>query len=58
MSPLPIALLTHPSTSGQLYAGLTNGDVWRSDDYGDNWEKLPFNFSAIRRSLIVLESGK
>lgn len=58
MSPLPISLITHPFTSGLLFAGLTNGDVWRSDDYGDTWVKLPFSFSAIRRSLIVLESGK
>jgi hypothetical protein len=58
MSPMPVTLLTHPSTSGQLYAGLTNGDVWHSADYGDNWQQLPFNFTAIRRSLIVLESGK
>jgi photosystem II stability/assembly factor-like uncharacterized protein len=58
MSSMPIALLTHPSTSGQLYAGLTNGDVWHSDDYGDNWQQLPINFKCLWRSLIVLESGK
>ena len=36
-------------------AGLTNGDVWQSYDFGDTWEKLPFNFSGIWRSLIVLD---
>jgi photosystem II stability/assembly factor-like uncharacterized protein len=55
MSSMPIALRTHPSTSGLLYAGLTNGDVWHSNDYGDTWENLPFNFSGIWRSLIVLD---
>ncbi len=55
MSPMPIALLTHPSSSGLLYAGLTNGDVWQSNDYGDTWEKLPFNLTGIWRSLIVLD---
>ncbi len=55
MSPMPVTLLTHLSTSGQLYAGLTNGDVWHSNDYGDSWQKLPFNFSSIWRSLIVLD---
>jgi hypothetical protein len=58
MRSMPISLLTHPSISGQLYAGLTNGEVWQSSDYGDTWEKLPFNFSGISRSLILLESGK
>lgn len=57
MSSMPIALLTHPTTSGLLYAGLTNGEVWQSSDYGDTWEKLPFKFSGIWRSLILLESG-
>ena len=56
MRSMPISLLTHPSISGQLYAGLTNGEVWQSSDYGDTWEKLPFNFTGIWRSLIVLES--
>jgi hypothetical protein len=55
MSPMPIALVTHSSVPGLLYAGLTNGDVWQSNDYGDSWEKLPFNFSGIWRSLIVLD---
>lgn len=55
---MPIALRTHSSTSGLIYAGLTNGDVWRSNDYGDTWERMSFNFSGIWRSLIVLESGK
>lgn len=57
MSPLPIVLLTLPSAAGQLFAGLTNGDVWHSEDYGDTWSKLPFNLTAIRRSLIILETG-
>jgi photosystem II stability/assembly factor-like uncharacterized protein len=55
MSSMPIVLHTHPSRSGLLYAGLTNGEVWQSNDYGDTWEKLPFKFSSIWRSLVVLE---
>lgn len=57
MSHTPVALLTHPSTPGQLFAGLTNGEVWRSDDYGDNWQKLSFDLPAIQRSLILLPHG-
>jgi hypothetical protein len=55
---MPITLLTHPSTSGVLHAGLTNGEVWHTIDYGDNWQQLPFKFSGIWRSMIVMEAGK
>ena len=46
--PLPVAptaLVTLPNVPGHLYAGLTNGDVWQSADYGDTWEQLPFKFN-------------
>jgi hypothetical protein len=46
------ALLTDPGAPGHLYAGLANGDVWHSADYGDRWVKLPFNLDGIHRSLI------
>jgi hypothetical protein len=42
------ALLTDPSAPGHLYAGTSNGDIWHSLDYGDNWRKLPVNVGAIR----------
>ncbi|MBE7550081.1 MAG: hypothetical protein HS126_03260 [Anaerolineales bacterium] len=55
--PLPVtptALVTLPDAPGHLYAGLTNGDVWHSPDYGDSWEKLPFNLKGICFSLLIL----
>jgi photosystem II stability/assembly factor-like uncharacterized protein len=48
------ALLTDPAAPGHLYAGLANGDVWHSDDYGDTWRKLSFNLGGIHRNLIIL----
>jgi hypothetical protein len=45
-------LLTDPNAPGHLYAGLSNGDVWHSDDYGDSWEQLPVNLGGIHRQLI------
>jgi hypothetical protein len=51
---LPIALVTDPSAPGHLYAGLTYGDVWHSEDYGDTWRKLPFSLGRIWRSMILL----
>lgn len=55
--PLPVtptALVTLRDSPGHLYAGLTNGDVLYSTDYGDSWEKLPFNLKRIRFSLLII----
>jgi photosystem II stability/assembly factor-like uncharacterized protein len=57
LSSMPIALLTSPTEAGQIYAGLTNGEVWHSEDYGDNWQQLPFNLPPIRRSMIMIEAS-
>lgn len=51
---MPIALVTDSAVPGHLYAGLTYGDVWHSTNYGDNWQKLPFNLGRIWRSMIVI----
>ena len=52
------ALLTDPAAPGHLYAGLSNGDVWHTADYGDNWGKLPVNLGGIRRSLLMIGTGR
>jgi hypothetical protein len=48
------ALLTDPNAPGHLYAGLSNGDVWHTADYGDSWQQLPFNLTGIHRTMIAL----
>jgi hypothetical protein len=56
--PLPVAptaLVTLPHAPGHLYAGLTNGDVWHSADYGDTWEQLSFNVQSIWFSMLVIQ---
>jgi len=55
--PLPVtptSLVTLQDSPGHLYAGLTNGEVWHSTDYGDNWEKLPFHLGSIWSSMLIL----
>ena len=55
--PLPVtptALTTVPGAPGHLYAGLYNGHVYHSSDYGDGWSKMPFSFDGIWYSLLVL----
>ncbi len=47
------ALLTDPSAPGHLVAGLSNGDIYHSTDYGDSFHKLPLTLGAIQRSLIM-----
>ena len=47
------ALLTDPQGPGHLYAGLSNGDIWFSEDYGDNWHQLPFSLPTIARAMVM-----
>jgi hypothetical protein len=56
LNSMPYALVTDRSAAGHLYAGLANGDVWFSENYGDHWEKLPFNLGGIHTTLLVFTS--
>ncbi len=51
---MPYALLTDPAAGGYLYAGLSNGDVWQTMDYGDRWERLPCSLGGIHRAMILI----
>ena len=48
------SLITDPEAPGHIYAGMSNGEVWHSDDHGDSWQQLPFNLKGIHRTLILL----
>ena len=50
------SLVTLPGCPGHIYAGLANGDVWHSQDYGDNWVRMPFNLGGIHRQMIVVSA--
>jgi hypothetical protein len=50
----PTALVSVPGDPGALYAGLKNGDVWHTTDYGETWQQLPFNLKGIWFSLLVI----
>lgn len=54
MKQMPVVLATHPKAPGHLYAGVRNGDVWHSVDYGDTWEKLPLNLKSNWLSLLLM----
>lgn len=49
------ALVTDPAASGHLYAGLSNGDIWYTENYGDRWTQLPVSLGSISRSMIMLQ---
>lgn len=51
---MPYALLTDPEAPGHVYAGLSDGEVWHSADYGEGWRRLPFALGAIHRGLVAL----
>lgn len=50
---MPYTLLCDPEAPGDLYAGLRNGDVWFSGDYGVSWEQLPLNLGSIDHTLLI-----
>lgn len=50
---MPYSLVIPPAQPGTLYAGLRNGQIYRSLDLGDHWELLPIRFDGIRRTLLV-----
>lgn len=51
---MPYALLTDREAPGHLYAGLSNGDVWHTTDYGDHWQQLPVNMGTVWPAMIML----
>lgn len=51
---MPYALLTDRAAPGHLYAGLSNGDVWHTTDYGDHWHKLPVNLGSVFTAMVML----
>ena len=53
MGQMPRALVTRPDAPGQLFVGTTYGDVWHTADYGDSWQRLPFDLGG-GLSLLVL----
>jgi len=51
---MPYALLTDPGEPGHIYAGLSNGEVWHSQDLGDSWARMPFTLKRVNRSMIMI----
>lgn len=51
---MPYALITDQSAPGTLYAGLSSGALWMSQNHGDTWQLLPVNLGGIHRSLVSL----
>jgi hypothetical protein len=51
---MPYALLHDHEAPGHLYAGLSNGDVWYTADYGDHWQQLSLNLGTIWTAMIML----
>jgi len=54
LTSMPYALLTDPDAPGHLYAGIGDGQVWHSPDYGESFQRLPVQLSGIHRSMVML----
>lgn len=50
---MPYELHTDPGSPGHLYAGLGDGQIWHTADYGDSWEQLPVGLRGIHRSMVM-----
>jgi len=48
------ALITDAKAPGFLYAGLANGEIWKTENYGDSWERLPFSMGGIHNTMILI----
>jgi photosystem II stability/assembly factor-like uncharacterized protein len=55
MSETPTALLASKAGPGHLYAGTRNGFVFYSENYGQNWQRLPFQLDGIWFNLIGID---
>lgn len=53
MGQMPRTLATRADAPGHLFVGTTYGDVWHTTDYGDSWQRLPFDLGG-GLSLLVL----
>ena len=49
---MPYALITDIDNAGHVYAGMSNGDIWHTRDYGDSWAQLDLNVGGIHRQMI------
>lgn len=53
MGQMPRTLVTRSGSPGHLFVGTTYGHVWHTADYGDTWQRLPFDLGG-GLSLLVL----
>jgi len=51
---MPYALLTDPAAPGHLYAGLSTGEVWFSEDHGDTWRQLDVALGDFFYAMVML----
>lgn len=50
----PYGLLTDVDAPGHIYAVLQNGDIWHSNNHGDEWIQMPLNIGSVwYRAVLV-----
>jgi photosystem II stability/assembly factor-like uncharacterized protein len=54
LNAMPYALLADYTESGHVYAGLSNGEVWHSGDYGEHWHQLAVQLPAVHSMLLLM----
>lgn len=51
---MPYALITDAAAPGHVYAGLANGHVWFTEDYGERWTRLPVELGGVHRAMVMI----
>jgi photosystem II stability/assembly factor-like uncharacterized protein len=51
----PYGLLTDVDAPGHVYTVLQNGDIWLSENYGDEWTQLPVNIGSMWYRAMLLQ---
>ena len=54
LSALPVSLVSDRQQAGHLYAGLSSGEVWFTEDHGDQWQRLEVDLRGIWHQMVVL----
>lgn len=50
---MPYAVLTDPAVPARVYVCLAAGEVWRSEDAGDSWTRLPVDAGRLTTAALV-----
>jgi hypothetical protein len=49
---MPYSLITNVDHEEHLYAGMSKGDTWHTQGFGESWIQSDLNIGGIHRQMI------